>query len=209
MRLLIPAVSAACAAFLLAACAEQPMFASAPSPISAPVAAPQMVQAYQPSSAVSAPPPMPEQAPQAEAAPAAEAAAPAEAASAGAGLVGMKVGVVSGGVAVAAVIPGSSADQAGVQVGDLVLAVDGARTGPMTLAQIARRVRGPAGTSVTVTFQRGDGSPFDKVLVRRGADASVVAAAPATPVATVATPAPPPDDSDSETNAELDARLLP
>lgn len=209
MNKLISAVSAACAAFLLAACAEQPVFQSATSPATAPAAAPQVVQVYQPSSAVSAPTPAPESAPTVEAAPAAETAAPAEAASAGAGLVGLRIGVVSGGVAVAAVSPGSSADQAGVQVGDLVLAVDGARTGPMTLAQIARHVRGPAGTSVTVTFQRGDGSPFDKVLVRRGADASVVAAAPVTAVAAVATPAPPPDDSDSETNAELDARLLP
>ncbi len=207
MKALAPIAAAVFSAFLLAACAEQPVFQSAASPLSAPAAAPQVVQAYQPSSAVSAPnpPPEPAPAPEAEAAPAAQAAAPAEEASAGAGLVGLRIGVVRGGVAVASVTPGSSADQAGVQVGDLVLAVDGARTGPMTLAQIAGRVRGPAGTSVTMTFQRADGAPFDKTLLRRGAAA--VAAAPAAAVSAPAASAYADDSSGDD--ADLDARLLP
>jgi carboxyl-terminal processing protease len=55
------------------------------------------------------------------------------------------------------VIPGTPAERAGVRRGDKFLRVNGEDVRGLTSDEIANRVRGPEGTQVTVTFQRGSG----------------------------------------------------
>ncbi|MDQ1680666.1 MAG: carboxyl-terminal processing protease [Frankiaceae bacterium] len=54
-------------------------------------------------------------------------------------------------VSVSSVQPGSPADRAGLAVGDVIRAVDGANVDPLTIAAVTNRLRGEAGTPVTVT----------------------------------------------------------
>ena len=53
-----------------------------------------------------------------------------------------------------AVAPDSAAAQAGLQAGDALVAAWGESLGYRSLAQVAQRVAGPAGTEVKITFQR-------------------------------------------------------
>lgn len=53
------------------------------------------------------------------------------------------------------VIPGTPAEKAGVQKGDKIVKVNGEDVTKLTTAEVADRVRGPSGTPVTVTFDRG------------------------------------------------------
>jgi carboxyl-terminal processing protease len=54
-------------------------------------------------------------------------------------------------VAVSSVQPGSPADRAGLAVGDVIRTVDGVNVDPLTIADVTNRLRGDAGTRVTVT----------------------------------------------------------
>jgi carboxyl-terminal processing protease len=59
------------------------------------------------------------------------------------------------------------AARAGVQPGDLVIAVDGQPVAGMTVDEIISLVRGPRGTSVTLTLVRQElTEPFDVTIVR-------------------------------------------
>ena len=62
-------------------------------------------------------------------------------------------------------IEGSPAEAAGVESGDVIVAVDGERVEGWTLDEVTARVRGPAGTDVDLTFDR-DGSNFDVSITR-------------------------------------------
>ncbi len=93
------------------------------------------------------------------------------------GMIGLRLGVVGSDVSVLGVVPGSPAAQAGISVGDALQTVDGRPVGPMTLAQISARLRGPAGTEVSAAFSRGDAAPVEYRLVR--ADPGRAAPAPA------------------------------
>jgi membrane-associated protease RseP (regulator of RpoE activity) len=201
MKRLSPVLAAVAAVFVFSACAEQPMFNVGPVPGSAPAAAPQARFVEVPAAPVEAPPPP---------APPVEATAPPEAAAAEMGIVGLRLGVVSGGVAVKALQPGSSAAESGVTTGDLVLAVDGDTVGAMTLAQIRRRMRGPAGTTVVVRFQRGEAPPFDRTLQRRALVAvAPPPAAPTPPIAETASSAPRVEQAPRGDNSDVESRLLP
>jgi carboxyl-terminal processing protease len=59
-------------------------------------------------------------------------------------------------VVVAAPIDGSPADRAGIQPGDVILAVDGQDVSGLELTEVVERVKGDEGTSVTLTVERGD-----------------------------------------------------
>ena len=52
-------------------------------------------------------------------------------------------------------LAGYPAEKAGVKAQDLVLAIDGKTTNGMTISQAVDKIRGPAGTSVTLLLQRG------------------------------------------------------
>lgn len=66
---------------------------------------------------------------------------------------------------VVAPIAGSPAEAAGIQAGDVVRAVDGASVEGSTMQEQITKVRGEAGTPVTLTIER-DGDVFDVTITR-------------------------------------------
>lgn len=84
------------------------------------------------------------------------------------GFVGVGVGLqeTAGGVQIGEVIRFSSAEEAGLQVGDQIVAIDGENTSGMTSTDVAARLRGAEGTSVKITVRR-QGSELTVTCVRR------------------------------------------
>jgi len=69
-------------------------------------------------------------------------------------------------VEVASPIEDTPGAKAGIQSGDLITAVDGLPTGPMTMNDVLLHLRGAVGTPVTVSIQRGSNIKFDVTLIR-------------------------------------------
>ncbi len=67
---------------------------------------------------------------------------------------------------VIAPIDGSPAERAGVRPGDVIERIDGASVAGLTVEDSVKRVRGPKGTTVTLTLVRDGGKPFDLPIVR-------------------------------------------
>ena len=67
---------------------------------------------------------------------------------------------------IARVLPGTPADKAGLRVGEVILRVDNALVAGETIDQIVVKVRGQAGTSVTLGLQDPDGSQRSVAIVR-------------------------------------------
>ena len=67
---------------------------------------------------------------------------------------------------VIAPIDGSPAAAAGLKSGDLVLATDGVSLDGLTVDGAREKIRGPKGTTVTLTVQRGTAAPFDLPITR-------------------------------------------
>ncbi len=63
-------------------------------------------------------------------------------------------------------IDGSPAKAAGLLPGDLVLATDGVPLDGLTVDGARDRIRGPKGTTVVLTIQRGSEDPFDLTITR-------------------------------------------
>jgi carboxyl-terminal processing protease len=59
-----------------------------------------------------------------------------------------------GAVSIERVMPGLPADKAGIMDGDQILAINGERTAGLSLEQAVRRIKGPKGTTVTLTVER-------------------------------------------------------
>lgn len=56
------------------------------------------------------------------------------------------------------VIPGTPAERAGIEDGDMILAINGEKTAGLLQEQAVRRIRGPKGSTVTLTIERKGGS---------------------------------------------------
>jgi carboxyl-terminal processing protease len=80
--------------------------------------------------------------------------------------IGLVVTIDNGELKVISPRDGSPAAQAGIEPGDLIFAIGKEPTYEMTLAQARERLRGPAGTAVTLTLRRGSGAPVH-VTVKR------------------------------------------
>ena len=81
--------------------------------------------------------------------------------------IGAELGIRGGQPIIVAPIPGSPAQRAGVRPGDVIVRVDGREVVGLTIQQIVNLVRGPAGTSVTLTvLHRGDTTLTDITIVR-------------------------------------------
>jgi 2-oxoglutarate dehydrogenase E2 component (dihydrolipoamide succinyltransferase) len=201
MTMKILAAAALAAGIALTGCAVQPMTSAGPAPRDSAYAAGYSdgMQRKRGAFVASSPAPAP-----VDAAPPAAPVGPAR--------LGMRIGVVGSNVTVQAVEPGGPAAESGVRVGDEILAIDGDSVGALTLKQISAQLRGPEGTSVTVTFQRGDADPFDRAIVRRVMSMPpapvVTAAAPAAPEAPSA-PAAAPSAAPAETPADAAAPAAP
>jgi len=72
------------------------------------------------------------------------------------------------------ILPGSPAQKAGLRAGEVILRVDGVSAAGQTIAQIAARVRGPEGSSVTLGLQDLDGSQRSLTIVRAKLDFPLV-----------------------------------
>ena len=70
------------------------------------------------------------------------------------------------GARVGQVQPGSPADKAGVLPGDVILNVDGASTDGWTTSDAVKKIRGPAGTTVTITVRNLAGTTAAITIVR-------------------------------------------
>jgi carboxyl-terminal processing protease len=81
--------------------------------------------------------------------------------------VGLEVTIEAGALTVISPMADSPAERAGIRSGDRVVSLDGASTRDMPLAEATRRLRGPAGTSVTLEILReGFDAPQKMSLVR-------------------------------------------
>ena len=80
----------------------------------------------------------------------------------------------SNGPVVNTVIPNTPAEEAGLQRGDRIAAVNGTTTDGETIDQVISRIRGPEGESVTLTIDRAGTQPFDVTIVRRKFDLPLV-----------------------------------
>ena len=63
-------------------------------------------------------------------------------------------------------LDGSPAERAGLQAGDVVLSVDGVPLDGLTVDGARDRIRGPKGTVVTLSIQRGSGAPLSFTITR-------------------------------------------
>lgn len=69
-------------------------------------------------------------------------------------------------VEVAQPVEDSPGFKAGIQAGDLIIAVDGVDTSTITMNEVLDLLRGTVGTDVTVTIRRGKNMEFNRVLTR-------------------------------------------
>ena len=67
---------------------------------------------------------------------------------------------------ISGVIAGTPAEEAGLQIGDIIYAVDGTSTFQMALGEVTGLIKGEEGTHVTLTLIR-NGVAFDQDVVRR------------------------------------------
>jgi carboxyl-terminal processing protease len=67
---------------------------------------------------------------------------------------------------IVAAIAGSPAEKAGLKTGDLILAADGTSLDGLTVDKARDRIRGPKGSVVTLTVQRGSDDPFELAITR-------------------------------------------
>jgi C-terminal processing protease CtpA/Prc len=84
------------------------------------------------------------------------------------GTAGLRIGQDGDGYAVKGVLPGSSADRAGMKTGDRVLEIDGRKYGRerVNFRDLFFVFEGASGTFVQTTWQRGDGPPRLERLAR-------------------------------------------
>lgn len=97
--------------------------------------------------------------------PPAEAKAFAESISGSFAGVGMEIGIRESALIVIAPLRGTPAEAAGIKAGDHITAIDGEPTDALSVEEAVRRIRGPAGTSVTLTIVR-ENKPIEIDIIR-------------------------------------------
>ncbi len=81
--------------------------------------------------------------------------------------IGAYVGMRNGQVTIVAPIPGSPAEQAGIKPGDIIIEIEGESTEGLTLNQAVLAIRGPKGTSVTITvIHPNETEPIEMTITR-------------------------------------------
>lgn len=81
--------------------------------------------------------------------------------------IGAEIGSKDGQIVVIAPLAGTPADKAGLVAGDAIIKIDGVDTTGITVAAAISRIRGPKGTSVTLTIYRsGELNLRDITIVR-------------------------------------------
>ncbi len=82
------------------------------------------------------------------------------------GGLGIEVTTEGGLVKVVSPIDDTPASRAGIQSGDFIIAIDGKPALNLTLQEAVEQMRGPIGTSITITIRRVGVDPFDVKLTR-------------------------------------------
>lgn len=80
--------------------------------------------------------------------------------------IGAEIGIRNDQLVIVAPLEGSPAAGAGVRAGDKILEVDDASTAGITISEAVSEIRGPAGTQVVLTLQRGDKPAFEVTITR-------------------------------------------
>lgn len=80
--------------------------------------------------------------------------------------IGVAILYTSEGILINSVLPGGAAEEAGLESGDIIVAIDGASCVPGQESDVAR-ITGPEGTAVSLTILRTDGREETLSLVRR------------------------------------------
>jgi carboxyl-terminal processing protease len=89
--------------------------------------------------------------------------------------IGAYVGTKNGNVIIIAPISGTPADKAGIKSGDIIVAVNGQSVEGLTADQVVLLIRGPAGTTVSVTvLHEGATQPVTLTIVRADINAPSV-----------------------------------
>jgi len=82
--------------------------------------------------------------------------------------IGIHFDVLDGYPTVISVIPGSPAEEVGLLAGDQFIKIDGESAYQMTVPDVPKKLKGPAGSSVDVTIKRnGSEESFDLTIIRR------------------------------------------
>ena len=82
------------------------------------------------------------------------------------GGLGLEVGQEDGFIKVISPIDDTPASRAGIEPGDLIVKIDDHPVKGMSLMDAVDQMRGPAGSTITLTLVRGTGRPFDVELER-------------------------------------------
>jgi len=81
--------------------------------------------------------------------------------------IGIHFDVIEGYISVISVIPGSPSDEVGLQAGDQIIKIDGESTYQISMADVPKKLKGPAGSAVEVTLKRkGVDEPLDVRIIR-------------------------------------------
>lgn len=80
--------------------------------------------------------------------------------------IGAEIGIRDDRLLIIAPLPASPAERAGLRAQDAILKIDGTQTTGMPVEEAVARIRGKAGTKVTLTIQRGNEEPREISLVR-------------------------------------------
>lgn len=89
--------------------------------------------------------------------------------------IGVYIDLIENALTVVSPMPGSPAEEVGLQPGDVLVAVDGTSLAGMTIEDAQKLVQGPEGTTVQLTIARpGQEEPFIVEVERRKIDTPVV-----------------------------------
>lgn len=82
--------------------------------------------------------------------------------------IGAHIGKKDKQLVIVAPIPGSPAEKAGIKSGDMILKINGEPTDQLNTDEASQKIRGQAGTKVTLTlYRQGDKEPFDISVTRQ------------------------------------------
>jgi carboxyl-terminal processing protease len=81
--------------------------------------------------------------------------------------IGLSVVEVKRGLRVAQVFPRSPADEAGIEVGDIVISVEGESIAGISSAEATKKIKGPEGTEVTIGVRDGKTGRVRKLTLTR------------------------------------------